>query len=345
MKRSAATPIRAADATVSDGLVAVVVYSLAACTARRRSRPHHRIDDGANDGNNVRDPITSETTTTTSMTETTTLPTILFNRLDLLTETPVTGSMTEFGLYEPTGAEMLATVYNPYDYQEISVQMTFVKPSGETLSQYAFWFKEYAELQVVGAAYDTDGYLVSGQEYLRWKTGGISHYRVRITPDETGVWEYVATVTIAGSVVQTLEGDFEVGAAEAEDAGFIRIDPTNGRTFVFDSGASYLPIGTNLGWWNTALGSHDYYNWFKSLAANGGNYARIWLANWSFSLHKDSYDNFDTRQSIAIRIDNLLELAAEADVYIMLTLLNHGTVLGQCQPEWDRIPTIPPTAE
>ncbi|HAQ57212.1 MAG TPA: hypothetical protein DCR44_07460 [Acholeplasmatales bacterium] len=277
---------------------------------------------------------TTETTMTETTTQTTTQIADLIGRIDQLTTDPVVGALTEFGLYEPEGASSLALTYNPYDYTELSVVATFTKPSGATFRQYAFWYKEYDELRLIGAVYDEAGFLTAGQETVRWKDGGISHYRLRINPDEAGDWTYAVTVTAGTAPVQTITGGFTVAPSETIPDGIIGIDSTNGRTFVFASGETYLPVGANLAWWNTPLGTHDFQNWFRSLAMNGGNYGRIWLANWSLSLHKDSYDNFDTRQSVAIRIDHLLRMADEQGVWIMLTLLNHGQFSANVNPEW-----------
>jgi hypothetical protein len=240
----------------------------------------------------------------------------------------------EIALRELNGAEMIGKHLNPYDYSQISVKMTFTDPSGDTFSQLAFWYKEYDEIAIIGEVIDEQGYITDGTENVRWPVNGVNHFRVRITPQEAGNWNYQTTVTLQGTLFQTMNGSFSVLAGGEEDNGFISVDPINKRTFVFDSGKSYFPIGTNLAWWSTSLASHDYDNWFKSLSVNSGNFARIWLSNWSFSLHKNSYDNFETRQSIAIRLDHVLDAAEEEKVYIMLTLLNHGQFSGVTNPEW-----------
>lgn len=282
---------------------------------------------------------TTATTATTASTEktmttATTAPADLIGRIDLITPTPSVGSLLEFGLYEPEGTLSIRDAYNPYDYEEIAVTATFAKPSGDTVRQVAFWYREYDELRLIGAVYDAEGFLTAGQETVRWKDGGISHYRIRINPDEAGEWTCEIAVRLGGETVQTLATGFTVAEAATPVRGIIGIDPTNGRSFVYADGGTYLPVGANLAWWNSALGTHDFWNWFRSLSAVGGNYARVWLANWSFSLHKDAYDDFDTRQSVAIRLDHLVEFAEEAGVGVMWTLLNHGQFSSTVNPEW-----------
>lgn len=281
--------------------------------------------------------LTSSTTQTASETTdssgTTTSPENLIATVRVATENPVTGSLVEIALEEPSGQETIASGHNPYDYTDISVSMTFTKPSGSGLKCLAFWYKPYEELRLVNAVTDAEGYLTSGTENVRWTADGVDHYRVRITPDEAGTWEYVLAVTLGETVVQTMTGSFEIGEG-IQTPGFVSVDSANRRQFVFDSGESYFPIGLNLAWYSTSLGSHDYDNWFKSLSGAGGNYARIWMANWSFSLHKDSYSDFETRQSVAIRLDHVFDVASRYGIYVMLTLLNHGQFSEVTNPEW-----------
>lgn len=277
---------------------------------------------------------TTDTEGTTTSTEPTVSPVDLIATVRSVTAVPVTGSLVEIALEEPAGNEIIAAEHNPYDYADVSVSLTFTKPSGATLKTLAFWYKPYEELRLVNAVIDADGYILSGTENVRWTLEEKEHFRVRITPDEAGTWDYVLEAKLGETVVQTKTGSLVIGAAETASKGFVAVDPANRRQFVFDSGESYFPMGLNLAWYSTSLGSHDYDNWFKSLSSVGGNYARIWMANWSFSLHKDSYSDFGTRQSVAIRLDHVLDAASQNGIYVMLTLLNHGQFSAVTNPEW-----------
>ena len=285
-------------------------------------------------------PLTTTTTTNPTETTVTTMNPIttehekLIDRLEVITETPTVGELLEIAVYEPKDDLKIASIYNPYDYNQISVDLLFTSPSGKQIKQSAFWFKQYRDLTLIGGAVNEAGYYTAGQELVRWLQDGISHYMVRITPDEAGDWSYQMILTIDSEIKESLQGEFAVSAIETNYPGYIRVDQTNKKTFVFDNGQPYTPMGVNLGWWSTSLGSHDYANWFRSLENNQGNYARIWLSNWSFSLHKDSYSNFDTRQSTAIRLDKLFENADEHNIRIMLTLINHGQFSANVNPEW-----------
>lgn len=276
---------------------------------------------------------TTETTVTT-METTTTQNLNLIDKIEVITETPTVGELLELAVYEPEGDLKISSLFNPYDYNQISVDMVFTSPSGKQIKQSAFWYKQYRDLTLIGEAVDDQGFYTAGQELVRWLTDGISHYMVRITPDETGQWSYSMTLTVESVIKQSMQGNFQVSENTEPYKGYIRVDQTNKKTFIFDSEETYTPMGLNLAWWSTSLGSHDYANWFKKLEINNNNYARIWLSNWSFSIHKDSYSNFDTRQSTAIRLDHLFERANDYNVYIMLTLINHGQFSANTNPEW-----------
>jgi len=258
----------------------------------------------------------------------------LFDRISVVTESPTENQLLEIGIYQPEGADTLKDSYNPYDYNEISVRMYFTSPSGETYSQLAFWYREYEELAVIGEQIDENGFYTAGQELVKWGDDSFYHYMIRITPDEAGTWDYQMVVTVDDAAVQSMSGSFSVASSTEEDSGYIHVDETNQLSFVYDSGETFVPSGLNLAWWSTTLTSHDYDNWFHSLSDNNGNYARIWLSNWSFSLHKDSYSDFDTRQSVMIRLDHVLDVADQYGIYIMLTLLNHGQFSSSVNPEW-----------
>ncbi len=288
--------------------------------------------------------MTTETTTNTTTTteETTTTETVVpvvFSDVVIATDNVIENELLEFDLVEPESNPVITANYNPYDYNEIDVSFTFTKPSGGSITQSAFWYKDYEEVTVIGAAYDENGYLTSGQEYLQWGDDSKSHYRVRINPDEAGLWSYTMTVTVKGEVTQTLSDTFQVASSEESTNGYIEVDKANNTNFIFsESNTTYVPMGTNLAWWSTTLGAHDYYNWFKELNEVDGNFARIWLSNWSFSLHKFSYEDFDSRQNIAARLDYLFETAKDNGVYIMLTLINHGQFSSDTNPEWAENP-------
>ena len=283
-----------------------------------------------------------DTLTTSSNVNSTTHTTeaqVIIEEVEIVNEGIYVDELLEFNIIEDEQKRVSSTDYNPYNYQEIRVEMTFIKPSQQAYNQYAFWYRDYLKLDVIGKETNEAGFITKGQEYINWGDNSYSHYRVRITPNETGLWQYEMRLIINNQTTQTKSGEFIVSDKDKRSAGFIRVDEVNKRNFIFEqSQETYIPSGINLAWYASSLGTHDYFNWFKKMNEVDMNMARIWLASWSFSLHKDSYDNFDTRQNILARLDYLFNFAKEHQVYIMLTLLNHGQFSANTNPEWSHNP-------
>ncbi|MDY0139531.1 MAG: hypothetical protein RBR50_07520 [Candidatus Izemoplasmatales bacterium] len=286
------------------------------------------------------DMTTKNTTISTDSksTETTTekLLEVKIDRIEMVNEVSYSNQLLEFDIFEKEGSETIVENFNPYDYEEIKIVFTFSSPSDDVTTQTAFWYKSYEQIRLIGGKMNEDGFYTDGQEYIDWGDSK-TNYRVRINPQESGLWNYTMKLYIKGNLEQSLDGSFNVVEGQ-ETKGYVGVDQVNKRNFVFEtSNTTFIPMGSNFAWYR-GLGTHDYYNWFKHLNEQNGNFSRIWLSNWSFSLHKYDYDNFDSTQNILARLDTLFNFADEFDVYIMLTLINHGQFSANTNPEWAENP-------
>ncbi len=117
---------------------------------------------------------------------------------------------------------------------------------------------------------------------------GTGSFKVRYAPAEIGTWSYVISCTnTSGSAAMPAQA-FTCQPLTA--AGFIRKNTTNYLSF--DNGNQYIPIGENMGWQNTNPIT-DYTKWIAKLAANGGNFIRVWMSSWAFALEwKNGTNNF-----------------------------------------------------
>ncbi len=116
----------------------------------------------------------------------------------------------------------------------------------------------------------------------------------------------------------------------------------SGTGFAYADDMPFLPIGVNLGW-STNTGDtvlQDYARWFTQLAANGGNTARIWMASWSFGIEWNDtpLGDYTARMPQAWLLDQVLELAQQHGIAIMLCLINHGAFSQTTNAEWDANP-------
>jgi len=225
------------------------------------------------------------------------------------------------GRYERYEAaiDLDAAFSNPYDPLEIRVEAQFTAPSGTVLTVPAFYYRDFTY----------NGSRVSATDDVSW--------RVRFTPQEVGDYSYTVSATAANGTVSSEPVTFTV--SESDRRGFVRVDARNPRYFAFDDGSPYFPIGLNMAW-STGNTIGDYETWLDELQASGGNFIRVWMAPWNMTIEwiDTGLGNYERRQFRAYELDRVIELAAERDIYIMLTLLNHGQFNTSVNPEWDQNP-------
>lgn len=205
---------------------------------------------------------------------------------------------------------------NPYNPDDIRLDAEFESPSGEVVTVPGFYYQDFT-LNANNIPVATD----------------VWSWRVRFTPWEVGEWRYRVIASTANSSVESDWTSLNVG--ESESHGFIRIDPRNPRYLAFDDGTPYFAVGENMGW-STGNVLQDYEAWLDGLSNAGGNFIRVWMPSWGFGIEwsDTGLGNYDLRQNRAYQLDRVFEMAEERDVYIMLTLINHGAFSLNTNSEW-----------
>ncbi len=234
------------------------------------------------------------------------------------------------GLYSKFEAAFgLNTVYtNPYDPAQIDVNVDFTAPSGKHFNVNGFIYQGFTRTG------DFNSQVLNPSGTLVWKA--------RFTPNETGLWNYQISaydgVTETSAVMQ-----FTVNASA--NKGFIRASSKDPKYFAFDSGDTYFPLGEGMGWAGNGR-TYQYDAWLPPLAANGGNYIRVWNAPWSTEVEwAFSYPstpalpgNYGGRQQEAWELDHIFDLADSLNVKILLNLICHGKFSSITNPNWDSNP-------
>ena len=180
-------------------------------------------------------------------------------------EAACTQSADSVGQYDVLEiAVALPAVYdNPFDPAQIDLTGVFATPSGRTLQVPGFWYQGYERSRAEG-----------GAEELR--SAGPPGFRVRFAWGETGRYRYEIVAQDAQGRRRVGSGEFEVTPSARK--GYVRRSARAPLYFEFDSGEPYFAIGENM-CWPGAGGTYDYDLWMPKLAANGGNYIRLWLVN------------------------------------------------------------------
>ncbi|MEK9136822.1 MAG: DUF5060 domain-containing protein, partial [Bacteroidota bacterium] len=201
---------------------------------------------------------------------------------------PETRTIPQYGKFEAR-IETNLQCTNPFNPEEVDLQVRFLTPTGVTHTMPAFYDEE-------------DGKPV-------WK--------VRYAPMEVGDYHYYAALGDARTDTQTF------ACVPSDRDGFIRLSPHDSRYFQFDSGKPYFAVGHNVCW------ADDYEPYFQQMAAHGENHTRIWMIHWNVALEWSGGDYPGLGRyhlGKASRLDHILELAEQYGVYIMLCLESFNTL-------------------
>ncbi len=155
---------------------------------------------------------------------------------------------------------------------------------------------------------------------------GARAWRLRFSPSEIGRYECRLRIKDIAGEAEAAPFSFACVAAEGGDRGrgFLHVGPDK-RYFQYDNGVPYFAIGHNVCWPSRVRGIVDYERYFKRMAANGENYARLWMCPWVFGVQWGG-GPYHYRLDQAWALDHVLDLADEHGIKIMLCLDWHGTL-------------------
>ena len=229
-------------------------------------------------------------------------------------------------------------IANPFDPAQIDVMVTFEGPDGTTYEMPAFVHQDYSRA------------LVDGRERLT--AVGERHWRVRFRPpfgSPEGAWRWRSrAVTAAGESTS----EWHTITAVVDDAptrhGIVRTSARDSRYLVFEDGSPFFAVGENMAWYD-ARGTAAYDAWLDALAANGGNYIRVWMPSWAFGLEwikrdgdgvlsSSSLGDYGARLDRAWQLDYVLDRAEALGIQVMLTVLNHGPYSFVHASQWEDNP-------
>jgi hypothetical protein len=185
---------------------------------------------------------------------------------------------------------------DPFDYEQVNVQVTIRKPDNGTVDLPAF--------------YDGD------------KT-----WHVRYTPSASGQYS-VVTVKLNREIAheeKLTPKDWNVRGNPKP--GFVRIDHADHTRFVHDDGGRYYPIGQNQAWHSESL--PDIPALFDKMHTAGENWSRVWMDHWDgknldwpVTGKPDKLGQIDL--TVAKRWDTIVQAADKNDIYFQMVLQHHG---------------------
>jgi hypothetical protein len=178
------------------------------------------------------------------------------------------------------------------------------------------------------------------------KAGGLQRNLNLLTPAATIFQTRSQRWTLFLFFLVTELGSSGLRAADPPGLGdlnaFVRVSPRDNRYFELSNGHSYVPIGLNMIAPDRAFGSGETNglrrmdDWFGKLAANGGNFARVWLSSDFWDVEHERAGAYD--EAKARRIDALLDSARRHGIRLKLTLEHFRAMSETPRQSWSNKP-------
>ena len=128
-------------------------------------------------------------------------------------------------------------------------------------------------------------------------------------------------------ILALIAGGLLAQSSSAAETAFVRVSPRDPRYFELSDGKPYIPIGLNMVHPTTEQGElGEMENWMKQLAANHGNYLRVWLSGYGFDIEHTKCGEYDLER--AKRIDAVLAAARRDGLRVKLCLEHFRDVQG-----------------
>ncbi len=129
----------------------------------------------------------------------------------------------------------------------------------------------------------------------------------------------------------------QVTAAPKDE--YVRVSPRDCRYLELTDGTAYIPIGLNMISPPRANAGEEaalrgFEEWLTSLAANGGNYIRVWLSNPFWDVEHERSGVYDGER--ARRIDRMLEMCRQRGIRVKMTMEHFRSIGGGPQAWADK---------
>ncbi len=265
----------------------------------------------------------------------------LIKEVDVTNETIKANDTVNFKIIHNKISSLKREVSSVYDYTEYRIEIDIETPSGKNDTIYAYYTQDYTETRKNVSSMSTgrnlEGYVFSktGKNFqLTYTKKDNPYFAARYVPTEEGTYTYtLKSYRLDKTLIETIDGEFSVSGKNDSD-GLVKVS-SNKRTFEFENGKTYIPVGENVAWYTSAERRYgDYEIIFDSLESVNANYARVWLSAFSFALFWDDVENYDNRLDEAYEIDKVFEMAEDKGIYIDLTIYHHGMFSAKTNPIW-----------
>jgi hypothetical protein len=187
---------------------------------------------------------------------------------------------------------------------------------------------------------------------------GRPYWAYKFTPRKTG--KYYLRLEIfdrsGKKMKKIISPEIELNVVESKNKGFVQVSPKDTRYFEFSNGEIFFPLGLNIHSPKDNryeermkddkifdLGATSYERYFEAMNRNGLNSCEVWMASWSMGIEwtnksQNYYGLGRYNLANATQLDAVMESARKNDIYIHLTLDNHGKLSSHTDQEWHNSP-------
>jgi len=223
---------------------------------------------------------------------------------------------------------------NPFDPNVVDVTGHFLTPDGE-MTVPGFYYQNYKRSQTT-----------EGNEKLI--PTGEPCWKIRFMPMVEGRHRFYVSVRDSLGELRSQEHSFEA-TTPTDPRGMVRVSERDPMYFEFDNGDAFVPNGMNMrdggDQAEQQRGTYDFDHFFARFEDEGLNFVRTWMCAWWAGIEwsEDYHSRFDNlgRYSMynAWRLDYMMDLADEHDLFIELTMNSHGQLRrDKYDREWEYNP-------
>ena len=217
---------------------------------------------------------------------------------------------------------------NFYDESENEVYAEFSDNNGDSFLMPGFYFEPY-EFEKTGE--------------LKCRSDEPASWRIRATFKKSGDWHIKITVKSFGKLLDTASLDVIVADGD-NTRGFIAVEPTVRRNFIFENGELYIPIGENICWHRPVSAKEKQARYINRIINSGNdygmNFARLWMMYWGLAIKTQNCapNDFSAGQSNAAQLDKIVENMEKRGVYASLVFFTHGDFSTTADAHWYECP-------
>ncbi|MCO5260100.1 MAG: DUF5060 domain-containing protein [Crocinitomicaceae bacterium] len=199
---------------------------------------------------------------------------------------------------------------NPFNPNEISVNATFIPPSGASINRYGFYYQPY----------------IRNINNNSWQEDTTSYpWRIRFAPNQIGLWSVNIKVIVNGNQIGNQIG-LTFKCIPSEHKGYVSRsyngDESDRYLYLSETGEAFFTIGHNIAHSDyvqlTPQSSLRHQQWLAELAANGGNFYRLELGEQNALPDWDNYKNYNTKMDEMWEYDQLIDLSQSLNLYFIL---------------------------